>query len=64
MARAKVGIVGAGNVGAAAAFILSKRNVCDVLLSDIVEGDKSNDYWGDLVSKYRTWQLAAQVVPV
>jgi malate dehydrogenase len=38
MARPRVGIVGAGNVGAAAAFILSKRNQCDVLLSDIVEG--------------------------
>jgi malate dehydrogenase len=38
MARPRVGIVGAGNVGAAAAFILSKRNLCDVLLSDIVEG--------------------------
>ena len=38
MPRPKVGIVGAGNVGAAAAFILTKRNLCDVLLSDIVEG--------------------------
>jgi len=38
MPRPKVGIVGAGNVGAAAAFILAKRNLCDVLLSDIVEG--------------------------
>ena len=38
MARPRVGIVGAGNVGAAAAFILTKRNLCDVLLSDIVEG--------------------------
>jgi len=38
MARPRVGIVGAGNVGAAAAFILAKRNLCDVLLSDIVEG--------------------------
>jgi len=38
MSRPRVGIVGAGNVGAAAAFILTKRNLCDVLLSDIVEG--------------------------
>src|SRR5688572_16021712 len=38
MTRPRVGIVGAGNVGAAAAFILAKRNLCDVLLSDIVEG--------------------------
>ncbi len=40
------------------------RRVCKVKTrSDIVEGDKANDYWMDLVSKYRTWQLAAQVVP-
>ncbi len=38
MPRAKVGIVGAGNVGAAAAFILAKKNLCDVILTDIVEG--------------------------
>ena len=38
MVRPRVGVVGAGNVGAAAAFILAKRNLCDVLLSDIVEG--------------------------
>ena len=31
--------------------------------SDIAYGEKTNDYWIDLVSKYRTWQLAAQVVP-
>ncbi len=38
MARPKVGIVGAGNVGASAAFMLLKNDVCDVVLSDIVEG--------------------------
>ncbi|MBI4565090.1 MAG: malate dehydrogenase [Planctomycetes bacterium] len=38
MPRPKVGIVGAGNVGAAAAFLLTKRNMCDVILSDIVAG--------------------------
>lgn len=38
MPRAKVGIVGAGNVGAAAALILTKKNLCDIILSDIVEG--------------------------
>ncbi len=38
MPRAKVGIVGAGNVGAACAFILQKKGICDIVLSDIVEG--------------------------
>ncbi|MBI2931056.1 MAG: malate dehydrogenase [Planctomycetes bacterium] len=38
MPRPKVGIVGAGNVGAACAFILQKRNVADVVMSDIVQG--------------------------
>jgi malate dehydrogenase len=38
MPRPKVGIVGAGNVGAACAFILQKKNIADVILSDIVEG--------------------------
>ncbi len=38
MPRPKVGIVGAGNVGASAAFSLAKDGVCDVILSDIVEG--------------------------
>lgn len=38
MPRPKVGIVGAGNVGASAAFMLLKNDLCDVVLSDIVEG--------------------------
>ncbi len=38
MPRAKVGIVGAGNVGAACAFILQKKGICDVVMSDIVDG--------------------------
>lgn len=38
MPRPKVGIVGAGNVGASAALILLKNDLCDVVLSDIVEG--------------------------
>jgi malate dehydrogenase len=40
MPRAKVGIVGAGNVGASAALMLLKKDLCDVLLCDIpqVEG--------------------------
>jgi malate dehydrogenase len=38
MPRARVGIVGAGNVGAACAFILQKKSICDIILSDIVEG--------------------------
>ena len=38
MPRARVGIVGAGNVGAACAFILQKKGICDVVMSDIVEG--------------------------
>ncbi len=38
MPRPKVGIVGAGNVGAACAFILQKKGIADVVLSDIVDG--------------------------
>src|SRR5688572_33254505 len=38
MPRPKVGVVGAGNVGAAVAFILQKKGIADVVLSDIVEG--------------------------
>ncbi len=40
MPRPKVGIVGAGNVGASAALMLLKKDLCDVVLSDIpqVEG--------------------------
>lgn len=38
MPRPKVGIVGAGNVGASAALMLLKHDMCDVIMSDIVEG--------------------------
>ncbi len=38
MAYPKVTVVGAGHVGATAAFILSTRNVADVVLVDVAEG--------------------------
>jgi malate dehydrogenase len=38
MARIKVGVVGAGYVGATTALALAKRDFCDVVLSDIIEG--------------------------
>ena len=34
----KVTIIGAGNVGTAAAFYLAEKRVADVLLIDVVEG--------------------------
>jgi malate dehydrogenase len=36
--RPKVGVVGAGNVGATCAFELAEREVADVVLIDVVEG--------------------------
>jgi malate dehydrogenase len=36
--RPKVGVVGAGNVGAACAFELAEREIADVVLVDVVEG--------------------------
>lgn len=47
--------IGAANIVRAICKVKSRK--------EIVEGNKSNDYWQNLVSKYRTWQLAAQVVP-
>jgi len=38
MKRQKVVIVGAGNVGATAAYFIAKENIADVLLLDVVEG--------------------------
>lgn len=38
MARRKIGVVGAGNVGASAALLIQQRGIGDVILSDIVEG--------------------------
>lgn len=38
MSRRKVGIIGAGNVGATAAQCLVNKDLCDVYLYDIVEG--------------------------
>jgi malate dehydrogenase len=38
MARPKVTVVGAGNVGATTAHWLAAREVCDLHLVDIVEG--------------------------
>jgi malate dehydrogenase len=37
MSRARVGIVGAGNVGASAALLIARSGLADVILSDIVE---------------------------
>ena len=39
MPRVKVGIVGAGNVGASAALMLLKKDLCDVVLCDIPQVD-------------------------
>ena len=39
MPRTKVGIVGAGNVGASAALMLLKKDLCDVVLCDIPQVD-------------------------
>jgi len=38
MARKKVSIIGAGNVGATTALYLAEDNLCDVVLVDVVEG--------------------------
>lgn len=38
MGRPAVGVIGAGNVGASLAMALIKRDLCDVIMSDIVEG--------------------------
>lgn len=38
MAKAKVGVVGAGNVGASCAMTLINKGLCDVVIYDIVEG--------------------------
>ncbi|MGH7910902.1 MAG: lactate/malate family dehydrogenase, partial [Candidatus Dormibacteraceae bacterium] len=38
MARYKVTVVGAGNVGATTAQRLAERDYCDVVLVDIVDG--------------------------
>lgn len=38
MARKKVTVVGAGNVGATTAHILALKGYCDVVLQDIIEG--------------------------
>jgi phage recombination protein Bet len=39
------------------------RQVCRVKSrADILEGDKSNDYWMDLVARYRAWQREPAIV--
>lgn len=38
MAKAKVAVIGAGNVGATAALSLARLNIADIVLTDIVEG--------------------------
>ncbi len=38
MSRKKVSIIGAGNVGSSLAAYLAQKNICDVVLLDIVEG--------------------------
>ena len=43
----KVSVVGAGNVGATAAFYLAKLNIADIVMVDVVEGlpqNKARDY--------------------
>jgi len=57
MARAKVGIVGAGNVGASLAFLLAKLDICDVVMSDVVDGipqGKSLDIMQSRTTGYHT----------
>jgi malate dehydrogenase len=36
--RKKVSIIGAGNVGASCAMYLAARNICDIVMVDIIEG--------------------------
>jgi malate dehydrogenase len=38
MPRAKVGVVGAGQVGATLAMRLAERGICDVAMVDVVKG--------------------------
>src|SRR4030066_1944697 len=38
MSRKKVSIIGAGNVGSSLAAYLDQKNICDIVLLDIVEG--------------------------
>src|SRR5215210_9317633 len=38
MARKKISVIGAGNVGATAAHWLASKELCDVVLVDIIEG--------------------------
>ncbi len=38
MSRKKVSIIGAGNVGSSLAAYLAQKNICDIVLLDIVEG--------------------------
>ena len=38
MSRPKISVIGAGNVGASAAFQIADRELADVVLVDIVEG--------------------------
>ena len=38
MPRKKVSIIGAGNVGASLASYLAQKNICDIVLVDIMEG--------------------------
>ncbi|MHC4606876.1 MAG: malate dehydrogenase [Planctomycetota bacterium] len=54
MPRPKVGVIGAGHVGETTALSLVKANVCDVVISDIVQGmpvgkglDMSQSRWID-----------------
>lgn len=38
MQRKKVSIIGVGTVGSTAAFMLAEKNICDIVLVDIVDG--------------------------
>ena len=38
MARKKISVIGAGNVGATAAFLIAQKQLGDVVMIDIVDG--------------------------
>ena len=38
MARKKISVIGAGNVGATAAFLIAQKQLGDVVMVDIIDG--------------------------
>lgn len=38
MSRKKISIIGSGTVGATAAYMLAEKNICDIVLVDIIDG--------------------------